>query len=109
MWGGIGGCLLCLLGRGTGELDPVVGKCQDTALEVAKHSLRYGKAGAGLGVPGPATWPGPWGFLTLRYPGSVGNLGRAEDRVTELEARQLGTASSPGQAGEKGSSALPQR
>lgn len=86
-WGSIGGCLLCLLGRGTGELDPVIGKCQDTALEVAKQS---------------EIWESRSWFGGLR----TCNMARAlVFRLLNIQA-QLRTTSNPGQTGEKGNSAL---
>lgn len=37
---------------------------------VGKRSLRWGKAGAGLGVAGPATKPALWDSQTLGHSGS---------------------------------------
>lgn len=46
---------------------------------MGKHSLRCGKAEAGLGVPRPVTRTGLWGSQTLGHPGTTGSHRRAEN------------------------------
>ena len=62
-----------------------VGKPQDTASGVRKHSLWCGTARAGSGVPEPARGLGPSGSQALGHPeiaGSpAGSSGRAENGV----------------------------
>ena len=77
-----------------------VWKLQDTTLGMGKHSLRCGKAGAGSGVPGPATRLGLWGSQTLGHPSTAGSHVRAKHRVRGGGGTlRLGTASSPGVGG----------
>lgn len=58
-----------------------IGKHQDIAPGVGKHSLRHGKVWAGLGVPGPVTRPGQWGSQISEHPSTDESHRRAENRV----------------------------
>jgi hypothetical protein len=56
-------------------------KPKDTAPGVGKLSLRHRTAGAGSGVPQPATRLKPSGSQILGHPGAAGSHERAEGRV----------------------------
>lgn len=66
---------------------------------VAKHGLRCGKAGAGLGVPEPATRPGSRVFSDSWT--SQALLGVAEEQRTKSGAHRLGSESSLGPRGKE--------
>jgi hypothetical protein len=61
---------------------------------MGKHSLRCGKAGAGLRGPWACDEARVWGSLSLGHPGSAVSQKRAENGVRGCE---LGTVSSQGQ------------